>query len=638
MIKIDLSKTKDVFSAYSQIDFSKIRKEYADPATKYAFDVLDRKILTGYHIQLACFRHLRDLQIQNTKDLPFEYDINAVANLLKFAEMCPEAESKQPVDLMDSQKFVLSQLVGWIDVSDNQKRFSRSIISMARHNGKTYLMAIVLCYSFLIESIGRNNLQFLVSSIDAKQSAQLMGYVKETLSTLFTSKTLRGMKNPFYRYNEKIGIDLQGLSTQSDKIIAKKTQNRIIRITFNSGTYDGFHFTTAIGDEFGSPDANDHKKLNSITSGQTMGVRSPQFIRISTAYEDPNVEFHQTELAVLESIERDYKRDPDYYNYLVLDWSQDDKDETYRPETWAKSNPLINLPGKKDAFLKSIENEKSASLVSASINSFQNKSMNLWLQTNDNSYVTLDDIESAVINDFDIVGREVYVGFDGSIGGDNSAIAFVYPYKKDGEDKFHIEQYSWIPWHDNGSIEAKERADSLPYRELAKKGFCEVEPEPGVIDYESIFKWINAYIDENQLEVLFFGIDNAAKGNYIGTALVNSTDYPIMPIAQIPSELSDPTEWLRREFINHKITIKDDSVFKKSLLNAIVRETRMGIRVDKGARRMRIDPVDATIDACYQAKLHFTDYAYQSDIDSQIKRMSEEDVKAWYSDPKNGLI
>lgn len=638
MTKIDISKTRDVFAAYSQLDFSDIKKRYRDPATKYAFDVLEQKILAGYHIQLACFRHVRDLQKQNTEDLPFFYDINSVARLLKFAEMCPEAESKQPVDLMDWQKFVLSMLIGWRGSNDNQKRFSRSIISIARHNGKTYLMAIVLCYSFLIESIGRNNLQFLVSSIDAKQSAQLMGYVKETLSTLFAAKTLRNLKNPFYKYNEKIGIDLKGLSSQSDKIIAKKTQNRIIRITFNSGSYDGFHFTTAIGDEFGSPDANDKKKLNSITSGQTMGVKSPQFIRISTAYEDPNVEFHQTEIAVIETIERDYQRDPDYYNYLVLDWSQDNDDETYKAEMWAKSNPLINLPGFKESFLQSIEKERSASLVTASINSFKNKSMNLWTQTNDNSYLTLDDIESAIINDFDIDGKDVYVGFDGSIGGDNSAIAFVYPYRENGEDKFHIEQHSWIPWHDNGSIEAKERADGLAYRELAKKGLCEIEPDPGVIDYESIFKWINAYIDDHQLNVLFFGIDNAAKGNYISTALVNSTSYPVMPISQIPSELSDPTEWLRREFINHKITIKNDQVFKKSLLNSIIRETRMGIRVDKGARRMRIDPVDATIDACYQAKLHFTDYAYADDIDNQIKRMSEEEVNDWYSSPENGLI
>ncbi|POH05332.1 terminase TerL endonuclease subunit, partial [Fructilactobacillus lindneri] len=520
--KIDLSKTKDVFSAYKSIDFSEIKKKYSDPATVYAFDVLDQKILTGYDIQLACFRHLRDLQMQKTKELPFEYNVSSVAELLKFAEMCPEAESKQPVDLMDWQKFILSMLIGWRNADDGQKRFSKSIISVARHNGKTYLMSIVLCYAFLIESIGRNNLQFLVSSIDAKQSAQLMSYVKETLSTLFTAEELRNRPNPFYQYNEDIGVDLKGLNTSSDMIIAKNTRNRIVRITFNSGTYDGFHFTTAIGDEFGSPKANDHKKLNSITSGQTMGVKSPQFIRISTAYEDPNVEFHQTELAVLESVERDYKRDPDYFNYLVLNWSQDNDDETYKENTWAKSNPLVNLPGQREKFLKSIENERSSSLVSASINSFKNKSMNQWLQTNDNSYVTLDDIESAVINDFDIVGREVYVGFDGSIGGDNSAIAFVYPYQENGEYKFHIEQYSWIPWHDNGSIEAKERADGLPYRELAKKGFCEVEPEPGVIDYESIFKWINAYIDDHQLNVLFFGIDNAAKGNYISTALVNS--------------------------------------------------------------------------------------------------------------------
>ncbi|USS86485.1 terminase large subunit [Fructilactobacillus cliffordii] len=636
--KVDISKTKDVFSAYEQLDFSDIRARYRDPATVYCFDVLDRKILTGYDIQLACFRHLRDLQIQNTDELPFYYDVEEVAHFLKFASICPEAESKRPVDLMDWQKFILSMLQGWRNASNQQKRFSNAIVSVARHNGKTYLMAIALCYAFLIESYGKNNLQFLVSSIDAKQSAQLMGYVKGTLSALFTSDEIRGMSNPFYQYNEEIGIDIKSLSSGSDMIVAKETRNRIVRITFNSGSYDGFHFTTAIGDEFGAPTADDHQKLNSITSGQALSVDNPQFIRISTAYENPNVEFHQTERAVLESVERDYKRDPDYYHFLVLNWAQDSKEETYQEETWAKSNPLINLPGKSADFIESIKNKRSEALVGGSLHQFDNKSMNRWLQTSDNSYLTLDDIERAIVDNFDIVGREVYVGFDGSIGGDNSAISFVYPYIDHGEKKFHIQQYSWIPWHDNGSIEAKEKSDGLAYRKLAQQGFCEIEPDPGLIDYESIFKWINAFIDANQLKVLFFGIDNAAKGSYIEQALVNSTDYPIMAISQVPSELSDPTQWLRREFINQRITIKDDPVFQKSLLNAIIRETRMGIRIDKGSRRMRIDPVDATIDACYQAKLHFTDFAYQDDINEQIKRMSADDVNSWYSDPNNGLV
>ena len=49
-MKIDLTKTHDVNGAYRSIDWSHIRSKYRDAGTKYAFDVMDNKIVAGYHI------------------------------------------------------------------------------------------------------------------------------------------------------------------------------------------------------------------------------------------------------------------------------------------------------------------------------------------------------------------------------------------------------------------------------------------------------------------------------------------------------------------------------------------------------------------------------------------------------------
>ena len=73
MQKIDLTKSKDVIGTYRSIDFSYERKTYTDYGTQYCFDVLDGKIVAGYNIQLACFRHLRDLQRQGNSDFPYVY-------------------------------------------------------------------------------------------------------------------------------------------------------------------------------------------------------------------------------------------------------------------------------------------------------------------------------------------------------------------------------------------------------------------------------------------------------------------------------------------------------------------------------------------------------------------------------------
>ena len=74
-MEVDLTQTHDVLGTYHSIDFSDIRKKYQDEGTKYAFKVLDEEIETGYLIKLACFRHLRDLQRQNTKEFPYRYSV-----------------------------------------------------------------------------------------------------------------------------------------------------------------------------------------------------------------------------------------------------------------------------------------------------------------------------------------------------------------------------------------------------------------------------------------------------------------------------------------------------------------------------------------------------------------------------------
>ena len=49
-MKIDLTQTHDIIGTYHSLNYEDIREEYQDPATKYAFDVLDEKYTTGYFV------------------------------------------------------------------------------------------------------------------------------------------------------------------------------------------------------------------------------------------------------------------------------------------------------------------------------------------------------------------------------------------------------------------------------------------------------------------------------------------------------------------------------------------------------------------------------------------------------------
>lgn len=639
MESINLTKTHDVIGNYKQIDFSDIRKKYTDPGTEYAFKVLDGDILAGYHIRLAAFRHLRDLQRQNTPGFEYHYDTNEVKKIITFASACPEVESKtkQPVKLMLWQKFILSQLVGWRNKYD-EKRFSQAIVSVARHNGKTYLMAIVLAYAILVESMITDDngdidfsqtLQYLVSSINYKQTSQLFGYLKEMLQYLYN--------NPLWAFTmEKLGISKKTLQSQADQIHMTNTHGRVIAMSYESGQYNGFHFSTAVLDEAGDPKVQ-NKKTASITSGQHLGVTSPQYVRISTAYDEPLCPFHMDEKRIIEQMEKDYDCKTD--DYLVLDWSQDGEDEIHKPETWIKSNPLIGLPKKHDKFLSDLKDSLDTAEVTGQMNEFINKTMNYWTSQSADSFLKYQDIQKAKTDYFDIRGHQVYVGFDYSMASDNTGIGFVIPYTDEhGTQRFYAWQHSFIPWQQAGSIEAKEKQDGMNYRELAKKGFCTITShQEGLINPDQVYSWLTNYIEENDLTVVFFGYDSMGV-NRIIKALELNTDYPLEPIRQRTSELKDPTKYLQRLFVEGNISISDDPVLEKALTNAQIYEDKIGIQVSKAAATFKIDVVDALIDALYQGMYHFEDYGYTNDKSHQVERMTAQQVKEWFHSQESGLL
>lgn len=613
MQKIDLVQSHDVIGMYEKLDFNQERRKYTDPGTVYAFDVLDGKITTGYLIKLAAFRHLRDLQRQGQADFPYTYDIHESEKLLKFASICPNVDTGEPTKLMDWQKFIFSMLFGWRN-REGGKRFTRAIVSVARGQGKTYLMAILMCYSYLIESLGLSNQDYLVASINFKQTNKLYGYIKSMLRQIEVTEPFKSL------------ADETELSTQSDQTIEKRTNNVLRAISFESGQFDSFHFTTAIVDEIGEVKSRD--KVSKIISGQVK-IKNKQFIQISTSYPDPSVPFHEDQKMLQQAMEQDWNRDAD--SYLGLIWAQDDLDETFKDEIWVKSNPLLQLPDQHDVLLAGLRDKRDSDMLSGVISDFQNKNLNLWLQESTDSFLKLNDIESAIIDNFSYDGQVAYLGFDYSMSSDNTALAFVIPYADTTGRKWHVMQHSFIPWQRAGSIEAKEKQDGINYRDLAKKGYCTITAhEQGLISTEQVFNWLVDFVDEHKLKVVFFGYDAMGVNEFI-KRLEYNTSYPLQAIRQRTGELKDPTKFLQKIFVEGSVTRFDDKIMEKALINAQLYEDKVGIQVDKAKATLKIDVVDAIIDAMYQAMYHFEDFGIVNDKSNEVDLLTEQDVLDWFN-------
>lgn len=547
------------------------------------------------------------------------YSIDAFNRFLKFLSLVPNVDDlSQKLKPMNWQLFIFSQLFAWLDL-DGLPRYVNIILSMARAQGKTMIAGISLNYSFLIETIGLSNQDFLVSSLNFEQTMKLYTYVKSMMSRIIENE-------PF----KSLAVEA-GLQLYTREIKATADSNSIQTISFESGKFDSKHFKLAVADEVG--ELRSDEGISKITSGQ-VNTEGSRFIEISTAYQVPNVPFHKEQKKLIEIMERDFDRAGD--DQLCLIWSQDSLEETFQPETWAKSNPLLNHPELKDNLMKGLISERDKKMLMGKLADFQVKNMNCWLNADSNSFLDLEDIEKAIIDDFPRNNRRVYIGVDYSLFSDNTAIAFVYPYND--EEKWHIEQHSFIPWKTAGSIEAKEKQDGLNYRELEKEGYCTITSHPqGLINEDEVYEWIINYVEEHQLDVIFFGYDAMGVTKVI-KALELNTSFPLMPIRQRTSELKDPTKFLQKIFVEGSVTRLDDKIMEKALINAVIKEDNIGIQVDKMKSTLKVDVVDALIDGMYQAMYHYEDYGLANDKTYQVEHMSQQAVLDWFNNPDSGLL
>lgn len=527
----------------------------------------------------------------------------------------------QKLEPMDWQLFIFSQIFAWFDL-DGLPRFVNIILSMARAQGKTMIAGISLNYSFLIETIGLSNQDFLVSSLNFEQTMKLYTYVKSMMSRIIENE-------PF----KSLAVET-GLQLYTREIKATVDSNSIQTISFESGKFDSKHFKLAVADEVG--ELKTDEGISKITSGQ-VNTEGSRFIEISTSYQTPDVPFHQEQKKLIEIMERDFDRSGD--DQLCLIWSQDNLEETFQPETWAKSNPLLNHPDLKDSLMKGLLSERDKKMLMGKLADFQVKNMNCWLLADSNSFLDLKDIENAVIPEFDRRGKRVYVGLDASMFSDNTAIGFVYPYLgEDGSQKWHVEQHSFIPWQQAGSLEAKMEQDGVNYRDLEAKGYCTITSHPqGLINPEEVYRWFIDYVEDNALDVVFFGYDAMGVSKII-KALEANTSFPLMPIRQRTSELKDPTKFLQTLFIEGNITRIDDEIMRKALINAVIKEDNIGIQVDKMKSTYKIDVVDAIIDGMYDAMYAFEDYAITNNPTWKVEHMSQEAVLDWLKNPESGML
>lgn len=542
-----------------------------DRATNYARRVVNGDIVMGELHRLACQRHLRDLERQNTEDFPYYYNPSKAQEIIDYAETLTIAEGTEPrpVKLIDSQAFDLGVTFGWFKCSNDKRRFRRRYKSMARQNGKTFENGIMGTY---IAGFG--------------------GYKYGKLFTVATKK--RQARLAWEEMSKFIAIDpdlneyfsIKDYKSTIDALITKCT---IEALSKEAGLDDGFRSIYSSVDEI-----HQHKD-NKIYKALYNGTRSlPETLvsMITTRGDDLNSFCKEMDDYCI-NILRGIVTAEDFF---VDIYCLDPDDDYFNPEVWVKANPFLCTTPEGIETLKT-DAQTAKDMGGSELRDFIIKSLNMWSVNTDNVFIDPAKFEKGettkTLEDFR--GCSCWVGLDLSSGGDLTTLALEF---ETAEGKYYFYTQSFMP---RGRLLEHIKTDLVPYDIWESMGLITVTGGTG--DFKNDYKFILSHLkqlqEEYELSFNGIGIDPHNADGILSD--LEEFGVPVTLVTQSCRNLNDATVDLQLSVKSELVEYnKSNELLAWSFVNAvIVRNSFDEIKIDKkpSARYRRIDPVDACIDA-----------------------------------------
>lgn len=547
-----------------------------DFVTEYAQKVVNGEILASNKNVKVCQRHLDDL---NNKDLPYDFYVDKANHVIKFLEMLPDPKTSKKMELAGFQKFIVGSLYGWQD-SEGYKRFTKAYISLSRKNGKTLLVSGLGLYEMLMgdDPINERLIGLSANSRDQAGIAYDMTYAQLSAIRRISPK----MKQ------------LTKITPSAKEILNTNDRSKIKAVSNEAANLEGHQFSYAIIDEY--HEAKDKKIYETLRRGQVL-LHNPSLIIISTAgtnMNGPMYEEYQYIDKILDGISPNE-------NYFIFCAEQDNEDEVHDPETWIKSNPLMELPELKKLLTKNIQPEVRTALDSGSgLNGILIKNFNMWRAASEESYLDFNDWKKNE-TDFDINYSKVYIGLDLSRADDLTAISFIH--LDETNKQYYITSHSFVGT--KGGLQGKIERDLIDYRQLSEEGYCTITNlSSGIINTNQVLDYIETYVNRHNLDVQAICYDPYSIHGVLAEIERREWYYDLYEIRQGPQTLSNPNLDFRLNVINGDIKHHKNPLLDTAVKNAIAKNVNDSIMIEKKMNRHKIDPLMATIFAYVIASEH----------------------------------
>lgn len=523
---------------------------------KYAQDVLNGSIVAGELVRLACKRFIDDLE---RPDLEFRAEI--VDRFITFCSLIKHFKGKsagEQFKLEPWQQFIGANILGFYYKNTDDRKYTNSLICVARKMGKTCLAA-AFCLWFLIGD-GESGAEVDLAANSRQQAQIAYEFVQNYARQLDPSgKELKCLRN---------GIKLKLNDSNLNVFAADSTK------------LDGFNASFALIDEYHA--AKDSRLYDVLKSSQGQR-KNPHLMVISTvgfSITSPFKRLYDTDCEILHGLKED---DSTFAMIFALDDGDDWRDE----KVWRKIAPNLDITVTTKYLREQViqaENNVSAEtgILVKNFNIWQQVT-NIWIP---DSYVNRC-FKKITYTDFNEDTSLCYCGTDLAAVGDMTAVSCLFT--RDDDDKLYFITEYFLP-----ETALTESPNRELYKQWKRQGLLTIT-EGNVTDYTYVTKMLLTRNSHIPIRKVAYDSWNSVQW----AIQCEEAGLPLEPYSQSIGNFNRPTRELERLIRSQKVVFQMNEITRWMFRNVLLKHDHNdNVKPTKGGTQgQKIDGVIAILEA-----------------------------------------
>lgn len=538
---------------------------HTHPSYKYALGVADGEIIAPKYVKIQASQFLEICDNKNEDYIINKKTLKKIDVVTQNLVMAKGFKASE--DIFNSLSgyqwiiIVASLCVVYRDDS-TRRRYNTIILEIARKEGKTFIVALLILLLFFIEPKFSRFYSVAPDGNIAKE-------VKDSLETLL-------------KVNSKM-FEHKEFKILRDSITNENRNTKYTPLNYSTQRMDSREPNVFIVDEVGA--LPNPYAIEAMRSGQVLLQNKLGFI-ISTKYPTINNPFEE-EVQDAKRILDGLKKDDTVFALLYEpdnpdDWATDDK-------VILQANPLAI---EVDSIFADLKRKRSNAIERESLReNFLTKHCNIIYQgAGTESYIDVSEVQKCKVAKINWTGKKLYVGVDLAMSNDNCAVSIV---SVDDNNKILCDVMAFIP---EERIDEKSKFEKIDYREFIRSKKCIACGEK-TVDYGVIENFVFNIEKIYGGKIMAIGYD---RYNALSSAQKFQKVYNTVEIIQHSSVLHPPTKLLYEKILNEEFEYEPNKLLEINFQNAKCQfDTNLNRYVTKKKSTGKVDMVVAIINAVY---------------------------------------